>query len=140
MTEKLISFVDALIPGDNDFPKASAVGTHGILAHRLRELDGADAYSRLLSLLGEDTGTTAAEKLERDEPGLFEKLRMIVYLAYYEQPAVIQAIRGMGIIYNDAPQPLGYKLEPFDSAVDRPDVEGEYMPTALFDQQENSAS
>ncbi len=35
MSDVLIGLVDAMIPGDDRFPKASEVGVHGVLAHRL---------------------------------------------------------------------------------------------------------
>jgi len=133
MSDVLIGLVDAMIPGDDRFPKASEVGVHGVLAHRLRELQGPDAYGDLLKAIGEDRGTDAVRKIEQGQIDLFATLRMIVYLAYYEQPAVIQAVRSLGHIYNDAPQPKGYDLDPFDPANDLPDVGGTYVPTSTFD-------
>ncbi len=41
---------------------------------------------------------------------------MVVYLSYYENPAVVEAVRGLGHTYNDAPQPAGYAMAPFDPA------------------------
>jgi len=140
MVDKLIDLVDALMPGDGAFPKASDVGVHGVLAWRLRELEGPQAYSQLLQTMGDSSGNLAATQLERDHPDLFAAIRMIVYLAYYEQPAVIQAIRDLGFIYNDSPLPLGYELEPFNSAIDRPDVQGTYFSTDQFDQEADNAS
>ncbi len=135
MVEKMIDLVDALIPGDSEFPKASDVGVHGILAFRLRELEGASAYAHLMQVLGDNSGSAAVSSLESDHPALFESVRMISYLAYYEQPAVIHVIRTMGFVYNDSPLPLGYDLEPFDPVVDQPDVKGSYFSTEHFDQQ-----
>lgn len=140
MVEKLISVVDALIPGDGVFPKASDVGVHGVLVWRLRELEGAAAYQNLLEALGDRSGELAVTHLERDHPELFTTIRMIVYLSYYEQPPVIEAIRDMGFVYNDSPLPLGYELEPFDHAIDRPDVQGAYMSTDQFVQKTNNKS
>lgn len=140
MAEKLITVVNALIPGDGAFPKASDVGVHGVLAWRIRELQGAQGYGQLLQAIGDSSGEAAATQLERDHPDLFTTVRMIVYLAYYEQPEVIQVIRESGFIYNDSPQPLGYELEPFDPSVDRPDVQGSYLSTNTFDQKPENAS
>ena len=39
---------------------------------------------------------------------------MIAYLAYYESPTVVRAVRSLGHVYNDAPQPVGYAMAPFD--------------------------
>ena len=140
MVEKLITLVDALIPGDDNFPKASDVGIHGVLVWRLRESQGPQSYSQLLQAIGDSTGHSAATRLERNHPDLFAAVRMIVYLAYYEQPAVIQAIRDTGFVYNDSPQPLGYELEPFNPVDDRPDVQGTYLSTCQFDQKPDNAS
>ena len=62
----------------------------------------------------------AAARIEAVEPGLFAEFRKQAYLAYYEQPAVIAAIRALGHPYNDAPLPEGYPTAPFDPALDTP--------------------
>ena len=133
MSDVLIGLVDAMIPGDDSFPKASNVGVHGALANRLRELQGPDARDGLMTAIGAARGKDALERLERGQPDLFAALRMIVYLSYYEQPAVIEALRDLGHIYNDAPLPKGYDLDPFDPVVDLPDVKGRYVPTEAFE-------
>lgn len=122
------ALVDALIPGEGAFPAASTVGTHGLVAHRWRSWQGdAEPLAAALAAAGGplaplDTGlrVEVVARLERDAPALFATLRGIVYLAYYEQPEVCEAIRGLGFAYNDAPLPTGYALEPFDPAVDAP--------------------
>ena len=53
-------------------------------------------------------------RFEADHPEQFETLRMIAYLSYYESPAVVRAVRSLGHVYNDAPQPAGYTMAPFD--------------------------
>ncbi|MEM9439025.1 MAG: hypothetical protein AAGA73_01120 [Pseudomonadota bacterium] len=133
MSDVLIGLVDAMIPGDDRFPKASEVGVHGVLTHRLRELRGPDAFGDLLKTIGEDHGIAAIRRIEQGRPDLFATLRMIVYIAYYEQPAVILAVRSLGHVYNEAPQPKGYDLDLFDPAIDLPDVKGHYVPTSAFD-------
>jgi hypothetical protein len=133
MSDILIDLVDAMIPGDDSFPRASDVGVHGALAHRLRELQGPGAHSNLLTAIGETRGKAAVEKIEQDQPDLFAAIRMIVYLSYYEQPLVIEAVRALGHVYNDAPLPKGYDLDPFDPKIDLPDVKGHYVPTESFD-------
>ena len=55
-------------------------------------------------------------RFEADHPEQFETLRMIAYLAYYESPAVVRAVRSLGHVYNDAPQPTGYAMAPFDES------------------------
>ena len=55
-----------------------------------------------------------------EEPALFETERTVLTFAYYEAPSVIAAIRALGHVYNDAPQPAGYALRPFDPAREAP--------------------
>ena len=43
---------------------------------------------------------------------------------------MIAAIRSLGIVYNDAPQPEGYAMRPFDPALDLPkEKRGRFVPT-----------
>ncbi|MGF1473986.1 MAG: hypothetical protein ACFB6S_00290 [Geminicoccaceae bacterium] len=141
---EVVALVDTLIPGDDRFPPASLVGTHGHLVTRLRELHGPEALAQALQKLGEAAGAlatrdpsernTAVGRFEQADPALFQMLRMITYLSYYEQPAVIDVLRGMGFDYNDAPLPDGYRLEPFDPATDRPrTARGSFVSTADLD-------
>jgi len=117
----LAALVDVLMPGDDLFPAASAVGTQGQLASRLRERAGPDGLGLLLETLGPDFAGTpftdrelAVRRLEDGQPALFALVRMAAYTAYYAAPAVIDAIRALGHEYNDAPQPKGYELRRFD--------------------------
>jgi len=120
----LAAFVDELIPGDDLFPPASAVGAQALLAERLRERLGPDGLPALLERLAVEGGSFAAApaearraavaRLEAEDPGLFAFARMAVYLGYYASPAVTAAVRSLGHDYNDAPQPRGYPLPPFD--------------------------
>lgn len=132
--EVVRQLVDAMIPGDGQFPAASAVGIHGILLHRLREIDGVTAYANLLRQIGDDAGEAALQRLTVQAPDYLARLRMIVFLAYYEQPAVIEAVRALGVTYRDAPQPQGYDLPPFDIEIDLPKISGHYLTTAELDQ------
>ena len=123
----LRGLIDALLPGGNGFPAASATGMTGLLAARLLAAD-----SSLLGRIAESLRTQgalpdsterwhdAAARLEADEPKLFEELRKYAYLTYYEQPATIEAIRALGFRYNDAPLPDGYPAERFDASTDAP--------------------
>ena len=130
----LARFADALLPGDDLFPPASAVGSHGVVAERLRERAGPDTPDMLARALvvrgGLDDPTRAAALLEAEEPTLFALAQMILTYSYYEAPAVIAAIRALGHVYNEAPQPNGYALRPFDAARDTPAVpRGRYLGT-----------
>jgi hypothetical protein len=134
-TTALAAFADAMLPGDDIFPSASAVGAHGILALRLRDLMGPDAPGALAAAFvargGLSAPADAAALLEKETPALFDAALMVLYYAYYETPAAIAAIRSLGIVYNDAPQPLGYAMRPFDPALDLPgNPRGHFVPTA----------
>jgi hypothetical protein len=133
-TRAIAAFVDALLPGDEVFPSASAVGAHGVLVMRLRETAGPGAPEALAAAFAGRGGLVspgaAAASLEAEEPALFEAALTVLYYAYYETPAVIAAIRSLGFVYNDAPQPHGYAMRPFDPAVDLPkERRGHFVPT-----------
>ncbi|GIV84201.1 MAG: hypothetical protein KatS3mg052_1208 [Candidatus Roseilinea sp.] len=102
-----------------------------MLAERLRAHHGSDAVERVIALLQDNAGQAFAarpssqrvrlvRRLEHTEPTLFAFIRMATYMAYYQHPAVIRAIRRLGHDYNDAPQPSGYHMPAFDPNVDAP--------------------
>jgi hypothetical protein len=133
-TGAIAAFVDALLPGDDVFPSASDVGVHGVLVMRLRETAGSGAAEALAAAFvrrrGLEVPGAAAAALEAEEPALFETALTILYYAYYETPAVIAAIRSLGHVYNDAPQPEGYAMRPFDPVLDLPrEQRGQFVPT-----------
>ena len=67
--------------------------------------------------------------METEAPAVFEAALTALYYAYYETPAVIAAIRSLGNVYNDAPQPKGYAMRPFDPAIDLPATKrGRFVP------------
>jgi hypothetical protein len=116
------ALVDALVPGDNDFPPASAVGTQAWLLDKLRAHRPAGDIEQVMVTLGGDNfvaggseaRTAAVSRFEREQPELFGFVLRAVYFGYYQSPLVTQAIRALGHDYNDAPQPRGYEVEPFD--------------------------
>ena len=122
----LRELVDVLLPGDGRFPAASDAGTHGMVADRLVAQSGEAALDDLAQTIescGGPLGPLDAteredvvRRFETDHPEQFETLRMIAYLAYYESPAVVRAVRSLGHVYNDAPQPAGYAMAPFDES------------------------
>ncbi|MGI8623799.1 MAG: hypothetical protein ACR2NB_10025 [Solirubrobacteraceae bacterium] len=139
----LAAFVDVLLPGDELFPAASTVGTQALLADRLRALLGAEAVAEAVGSLSEDARSfsvlapeervTAVRHLEQRLPDRFNVLRSMTYYAYYQNPAVVQCVRELGFDYNDAPQPRGYEMPPFDPTpgADAPaSPRGCYTPTA----------
>ena len=116
--------VDVLLPGDARFPAASDAGTHGVVADRLVAQMGETALDDLaqtvtacggpLEPLSATERQAVVRRFEANHPEQFETLRMIAYLAYYESPAVVRAVRALGHVYNDAPQPAGYAMATFD--------------------------
>lgn len=130
----LARFADALFPGDDLFPPASLAGAHGVMAARLRERAGGDVPARLARAFLDRTAqgdAAAVARLQTEEPALFETAQTFLTFAYYEMPSVIAAIRALSHVYNDAPQPGGYALRPFDPARDAPSPSrGAYVRTA----------
>lgn len=123
LAQTFATLVDVLIPGDADFPSASAAGVHGLVMDRLRGRLGSEALEEIATAIGGASeflrGTDpdqieAVRKLENDDPALFSELRFCTYFSYYESPVVIGVLRRLGHDYNDAPQPLGYAMQPFD--------------------------
>ncbi len=129
LAEDLEAFVDTLIPGDALFPSASQVGVHQVLAERMR-VYRADSIDQLISALADDGSSfktrspqqrvRIVRRLERAEPEFFAFILSAVYLAYYQHPLVVRAIRWLGHEYNDAPQPEGYSMPVFDPQLDAP--------------------
>jgi hypothetical protein len=123
-----MAFADVLLPGDGLFPSASASGSEPLLMARLAAAEDGTLLPRLNAALGvgsfaslsAEARRAVAAGIEANEPKLFDAVRKIVFFTYYEQPAVIAAIRGLGIPYNTSPLPDGYPPASFDPAVDSP--------------------
>lgn len=107
MTEEdaLAGLVGDLLPGGAGFPGGCETGMVGVLVRRL----DAGVLERVM-FAGD------AAEFEQLEPAAFGEVRKQAYLAYYEEPAVIAAIRALGHPYNDAPLPEGYPDESIDPA------------------------
>jgi hypothetical protein len=129
---ELALLVDTLMPGDELFPAASAVGVQALLAARLVRLRGASAMAELaraiadaggpLGALNEPGRNAAVAKMERRYAALFDDVVKVVYLAYYESPIVQDAIRALGFTYHAHPLPGGYadQIGRYDPARDAP--------------------
>ena len=129
---ELALLMDALLPGDELFPAATAVGVHQLLASRLEQLRGALALAELTAAISDaggplgaldDAGRLAAvAKIERRYAALFDDVLRVAFLSYYEQPKVQDAIRALGFSYHAHPLPGGYGAEigRFDTAADAP--------------------
>jgi hypothetical protein len=118
--------MDALLPGGGAFPRAGDTGMGALLLARLAAAD-ATLPARIAAAVqtagGSSPGQNAAEcaaRIEAAEPKLFAEFRKYAYLTYYEQPAVIDAIRALGFSYNDSPLPDGYAPDPFEAPRDAP--------------------
>ena len=125
----LAEWVDLMLPGDDLFPAASAVGVQGLLCQRLSEIGG-DAALPILAKAGGQGANSALADLEKKQPELFAKLRSVVFLTYYEMPEVQDAIRKLGHRYNAEPLPKGYAMGRFDPCADTPaHGRGHYVKT-----------
>jgi hypothetical protein len=118
----LAALLDAMLPGDGTFPPASRTAIAPTVRARLTQLGGAETEARIAAawLAAGGGAVDAVTLLERERPALFDHLRRAAYLAYYEAPGVIAAIRATGVDYRGAPQPGGYDLGAFDPASDAP--------------------
>ena len=91
---ELALLVDALLPGDELFPAATAVGVHALLGSRLEQLRGALALAELagaisdaggpLGVLDEAGRTAAVAKIQRRYAALFDDVLRVAFLTYYE--------------------------------------------------------
>src|SRR5689334_2665300 len=125
----LRDLVDVLIPGDGPWPAASVVGVQGVLAMRLLEIrgqGGADEVEQALLACGGPLASLDAmervevvRRFEQADPALFKLVRNAAYLAYYENPAVVRAVQGLGQPYQAMPAAKGYPLPAFDLEDDR---------------------
>jgi hypothetical protein len=140
LAAELAALVDVLVPGDGAFPCASEVGVQAKLADRLTLMRGEGAVHALIEALATAGGplarldregrTTVLARIERERPEDFLLIRNIVYLSYYESPAVHEAIRAMGFTYHATPLPTGYEVGRFDPATDTPrHRRGAFVPT-----------
>ncbi|HEX5078157.1 MAG TPA: hypothetical protein VFV80_03335 [Geminicoccaceae bacterium] len=140
LAAELAALVDLLVPGDAAFPPASEVGVQAKLVDRLTLMRGEAAMRELaealaacggpLAPLDEAGRTVVLTRIERERPDDFLVIRNIVYLSYYESPAVHAAIRAMGFTYHATPLPEGYDVGRFDTATDTPrHGRGAFVPT-----------
>jgi hypothetical protein len=130
LAAELAALVDVLVPGDDGFPCASEVGVQAKLADRLSLMRGEGAVHALIGALAaaggplhrlaHDDHPAVLTRLERERPDDFLLIRNIVYLSYYESPAVHEAIRALGFTYHAIPLPIGYDVGRFDPASDTP--------------------
>lgn len=119
---ELAALCDTMLPGDQRFPCATAIGAQGVTMDRLRTLAGQDGLDRIVGLLRDCGGPLmnaqdragVVSAFETAAPDLFGMVRLALFTAYYESPEVVRVIRALGHDYNDAPQPRGYRMPAFD--------------------------
>jgi hypothetical protein len=121
MTQDLLTIVlDTLLPGDGPWPSARDVE----LAQALRADVAGDPERQIDVVLAALPASFAAANADAREATLraieashaaaFERLVTLAYTAYYIEPRVRTVIERETGYENRPPQPLGYKLEPFD--------------------------
>jgi hypothetical protein len=117
----LVAVLDVLLPGDADFPAASAVALASRLLDHPAFAEAARAGVARLSpdFLGwnADRRTAAVAEWEGREPALFARLVTAAYSSYYSCPAVLKAVEEVCGYAARPPQPEGYRLPPFDAAL-----------------------
>lgn len=135
------ALADELIPGDATWPSASSIGVQGVMLLRFAEEQSEKEVLRLASALmaagapftskSETERRAIVERLEKQEPDLFDRLRAAAVFAYYESPIIAEAIRQSGRPYQMSPHKAGYPRQRFDMERDKPKHgRGAYMPTS----------
>ena len=117
----LAAVLDILLPGDTDFPAASAVALASRLLDHPAFAETAVAAIACLSpnFLGSDAARriAAVAEWERKEPAVFARFITAAYSSYYLAPAVLKAVEQVSGYAARPPQPEGYRLPPFDPAL-----------------------
>jgi len=117
----LNALLDTLLPGDGNFPAASATSTTerlGIHDRFAATIAGvASALPPDFSALSTAQRTAALAEVETAQPADFHAFLTGVYSLYYTDPAVAEAIARLTGYQTRPPQPEGYALEPFDPAM-----------------------
>ena len=121
MDTALTAALVTLLPGDDRFPAATAIG----LARRLLALDhlrpaAEAAVARLPSnfaALSADDRTQALKAWEAADPQGFGAFVIAAYSAYYTHSNVLAAVEQATGYAARPPQPEGYALPAFDEAI-----------------------
>lgn len=129
---------ERLIPPTGHWPSATTMGVGADLLPRLRasEADGIEAALLELGSLKDFRSKSGPQQdellrvLESSEPAKFALLRQILYFAYYAQPPVIALLRQRGYDIQEAPQPSGYHMAPFNDDQVPTSGRGAWIPTS----------
>ena len=107
----LAALLDVLLPGDGDFPPASATTLPARLQAHPRF---AGTIPPVLEALTGGISPETVRKVERDQPAAFAALLTGVYSLYYTDPGVAAALARLTGYQTRPPQPEGYDLPAFD--------------------------
>ena len=121
LTAALVAALETLLPGNDRFPSARAVG----IADRLLTLQHLrPAVETALTRLPSDIATLSAgdktatlQAWESNDPESFGAFLVAAYSAYYTHPTVLNAVQSATVYAARPPQPEGYALEPFDHTI-----------------------
>ena len=110
----LAALLDVLLPGDGDFPPASATSLPTRLMAHPRF---AATVPPVLNALKASISPATVAQAERNNPTAFAALLTGVYSLYYTDPGVAAALARLTGYDTRPPQPLGYDLPAFDSSL-----------------------
>ena len=121
MSTLLPDLLDTLIPGDETFPAPSKVGlAEKLLAHERFGPTMSQFCCRLPANFSDiDAAGRVAllTRMEEEHPEAFGAFLVGVYSLYYTDTEVLAGIAKISGYEARPPQPLGYELEPFDTAM-----------------------
>ena len=123
--DQLRLVLDAILPGDADWPAAGAVGLDRAVIDDVAEGSvAADAIGQILDALPADfagreaTARVAALKdVEGRLPQAFAATVAVAYTQYYIDGRVLAVLGKLTGYDPRPPQPLGHELEPFDESI-----------------------
>lgn len=110
----LTALLDVLLPGDGDFPPASATS---LPARLLAHPRFASTVAPVLNALTDGITADRVRGVERDQPAAFAALLTGVYSLYYTDPGVAAALARLTGYQTRPPQPEGYHLPAFDPSL-----------------------
>jgi len=141
ISQALAAFVDALLPGNTEWPSGATLGIQHPMLERLVAQNEENALLGLAQSL-ESIGapfvgldaqarTAALKKMEKSEPDRFQWLCIAAYQAYYENPAIVELINARGTPYKLRPHAEGYDQPKFNLATQTPKHgRGSYIRTS----------
>ena len=120
-TADLTALLDALLPGGEGFPSASAIGLavwidgHERFAPVVQDL--LDRLPDGFATMSGDKRMRTIETVESEHSSLFGSALVAAYSGYYTHPDVLAVIEARCGYKAQPPQPGGYQLPAFDEAI-----------------------